>query len=134
MSIRKLFTATTTLLLAGVALAAPAVAQVSLQPIAASSGMTSGRLGPTLTALAGLAAVLLGVLALRSNASRAARAALALGLISTVAGTLFAITADGGPGTGNGILGAWAAIALGLIAMILGGLTLSRARRSTGLG
>ncbi|MEV6276738.1 DUF6223 family protein [Nocardia sp. NPDC051832] len=127
MSIRQLCTATTTFLLAGVALAAPAAAQVTL--VAAPSGMTSGRLGPTLTALVALTAVAVGVLALRSPTYRTAVTALASGLISAIVGTLFARTAEGGPGTGNGIVGAWAAIALGLIAMILGATAIRSHRR-----
>ncbi|GAB2632683.1 DUF6223 family protein [Nocardia goodfellowii] len=123
MFIRRILGATTTFLLTGAALAGPAVAQATLQ---AESGMTSGRLGPTLTALVGLAGIGLGVLALRSTATRTSLAALTLGLISTVAGTVFAITADGGPGTGNGIVGAWGAIAFGLVALVLGSLAWKR--------
>lgn len=136
MPIRHLPAAVAATLLGGLTLAAPAAATVSVHPLAAATGMTSGRLGPTLTALVGLIAVVIGgrVLA-RSyrndtrSGGRGAVAALVLGLISSVAGGLFAATADGGPGTGNGIVGSWAAMGLGLTAMILGGLAMARSRR-----
>ena len=38
-------------------------------------------------------------------------------------------TADGGPGTGNGIVGGYAAVTIGLIATILAGLAWARSRR-----
>ncbi len=47
-----------------------------------------------------------------------------------VVGGLVVATADGGPGTGNGIVGGFAALAIGLIAAILGGLALARSRRA----
>nr|BFE79161.1 hypothetical protein GCM10020093_017620 [Planobispora longispora] len=37
--------------------------------------------------------------------------------------------AEGGPGTGYGIVGGFAALAVGLVAMVLGGLALARSRR-----
>ncbi|MFC9895780.1 DUF6223 family protein [Nocardia sp. NPDC127579] len=100
--------------------------------LAATTGMTSGRLGPTLTALVGLAAVALALRALRSASRRTALAARTLGALSLTAGTIFAVTAAGGPGTGNGIVGAWAAMGLGLAAAILGGRTLNRRSRAGG--
>lgn len=103
---------------------------------AAVTGMTPGRLGPTLTALVGLLGVVIGGLALArrigtANRRRGAIAALALGLISLVVGALFAVTADGGPGTGNGIVGAFVAVVLGLIGMVLGGLAARRDQSQT---
>ena len=47
-----------------------------------------------------------------------------------VNGGLLLAIANGGPGTGNGVVGAAAAVVLGLIALPLGGLALSRSRRS----
>ncbi|WP_449341999.1 DUF6223 family protein [Streptomyces aurantiogriseus] len=38
--------------------------------------------------------------------------------------------ADGGPGTGNGVIAGAMALALGLIGTALGGLALTRARRT----
>ena len=37
---------------------------------------------------------------------------------------------DGGPGTGNGVVGGAVALVLGLIALSLGGLALGRCRRT----
>ncbi|MFC7447196.1 DUF6223 family protein [Rhodococcus daqingensis] len=138
MSVRNLLAVAAAALLGGVAFAAPAVAHASVQPVAASYGMTSGRLGPTLAALVGLIGVVIGGLALARSAGRlgtggggrGAMAALVVGLISVVIGGVFAATADGGPGTGNGIVGALAAVLFGLIGTALGGLALSRSRRA----
>ncbi|SEL97053.1 DUF6223 family protein [Rhodococcus maanshanensis] len=135
MSVRNLFAAAAAALLGGVALAAPALADVSVQSVAASDGMTSGRLGPTLTALVGFTAVVIGALALRSAGrigswGNGPVVALVTGLISVVVGGLFAVTADGGPGTGNGIVGAFAAVLFGLIGVLLGALALARNRRA----
>lgn len=46
-----------------------------------------------------------------------------------VNGVLNLTVASGGPGTGNGVVGASAAFVLGLIGMAIGGLALSRCRR-----
>ncbi|WP_433634815.1 DUF6223 family protein [Nocardia sp. CA-120079] len=139
MSIRHLPAVLAPGLLAGIVLAAPATA--SVQQTAAVTGMTSGRLGPSLTALVGLVGVVVGVLVLArvsrfgtGNERRGAVLALVSGLLSLVLGSVFAATADGGPGTGNGIVGAWVAMAFGLIALVLGGLGVNRSRRIGGLG
>ena len=89
--------------------------------------MGSGRLGPTITALLGLAAAVLGARALaraRRPADRTSSAApdhrptaLLLGLSAVLLGGLFLAAADGGPGTGNGVVGSAAAIVLGSIAI-----------------
>ena len=47
-----------------------------------------------------------------------------------VVGGLVLAVADGGPGTGNGVVGGALALVLGLIAMVLGGLALARSRRT----
>ncbi len=61
--------------------------------------------------------------------------ALVTGLIAAVNGGLNLAVANGGPGTGNGVVGGAAAVVLGLIAMALGGIALARCRRSAlGLG
>ncbi|WP_327114605.1 DUF6223 family protein [Nocardia sp. NBC_01730] len=142
MSIRHLPAAVAAAMLAGFALAAPAVAQVSVQPAAAVTGMTSGRIGPSLTALVALAGVVIGRLALArstgrigtGNRGRMAIVAMVSGLIGVVVGGVLAATADGGPGTGNGIVASWAAMVLGLIGMVLGGLALARSRRTQPTG
>lgn len=95
--------------------------------------LTGDRLLATAAALVALIGVVLGASALARSATRTrgrlAIAAVSAGLPSTIAGILVVTTADGGPGTGNGIAGGYAAIALGLIAAGLGLLTLTRAKR-----
>jgi hypothetical protein len=51
---------------------------------------------------------------------------LAAGLIAAVNGGLNLAVANGGPGTGNGVVGGAAAFVLGLIALALGGVARSR--------
>jgi Family of unknown function (DUF6223) len=110
----------------------------SLQPILAASGLTAGRFGATVAALIGLIGAVIGGLALARtirpaadvddvDAKRRATVATVLGLVAVVAGAGFAITADGGLGTGNGLGGAIVAIALGLVGVVLG--VLARARQ-----
>lgn len=115
----------------------------ALQPLLAGiTIMGSGRLGPTMTALIGLTGTAVGGLALArarrrtgtdvdaAGGLRGATAALALGAISLVLGVLFLVAADGGPGTGNGVVGSIAAIVLGPIAMGLGFLARPRRREA----
>jgi len=54
--------------------------------------------------------------------------ALVMGLIAAVNGGLNLAFANGGPGTGNGVVGGAAAFVLGLIALAVGGLALARCR------
>jgi hypothetical protein len=56
--------------------------------------------------------------------------ALVAGPIAAINGGLVLAVADGGPGTGNGVVGAAGALVLGLIATSLGGLALGRRRRN----
>ena len=56
--------------------------------------------------------------------------ALVAGLMSVVNGGLNLAIVDGGPGTGNGVVGGAAAFVLGLIALALSGLALARCRRT----
>ncbi|WP_426503248.1 DUF6223 family protein [Dactylosporangium sp. McL0621] len=53
--------------------------------------------------------------------------ALAAGAAGVVVGVLVLATADGGPGTGNGVIGGGAAIVFGLAAVVLGALARRRA-------
>jgi uncharacterized protein DUF6223 len=53
------------------------------------------------------------------------------GLIAAVNGGLVLAVANGGPGSGNGVVGGAGAFVLGLIAMALGGVALARSRRLT---
>ena len=110
-------------------------AAVAIKP-SAGYGMTAARLEASITALVGLGGIVTGGLALRStgrnrSVGRTPVVALLAGLISTVLGVVLSATAKGGPGTGNGIVGAWLAIAFGLIGIILGGLALARSRRTS---
>ena len=107
--------------------------------LAAITIMGSGRLGPTITALLGLAAAVLGARALaraRRPADRISsaapdhrRTALLLGLSAVLLGGLFLAAADGGPGTGNGVVGSAAAIVLGSIAIGLDRFTATHQHR-----
>ncbi|MCK2220098.1 DUF6223 family protein [Actinomadura sp. ATCC 31491] len=100
------------------------------QPVGAYT-LTSGRLWSLVAVLLGLIGVVAGGLALaRARARRrGAVVALAAGLACAVIGGLVVAAAEGGPGTGYGIVGGWAALGLGLLAVALGALTLIRSRR-----
>ncbi len=99
-------------------------------------GLTPRRLWATTVAVLALIGVVIGGLALARPASRFATGrpgaivALVAGLIAVVNGWLNLAVANGGPGTGNGVVGGAAAFVLGLIALSLGGLTLARWRRT----
>ncbi|MFC4463196.1 DUF6223 family protein [Streptomyces xiangluensis] len=119
-------------------LAAPAAVHIAVQS-AATTGLTSGRLVGTTAAVVALAGVVIGGLALARSTDRPAlgsrrnyRAlmALAAGLVGLAMGVVNLAVADGGPGTGNGVVAGAMALALGLIALALGGLTLTRAQRT----
>ena len=56
--------------------------------------------------------------------------ALVAGVIAVVNGGLALAIADGGPGTGNGVVGAIVALVLGVIGMVLSRLALARSRPS----
>ena len=89
-----------------------------------------------MAALVALAGVVVGGLTLArpagriSNGSRGAILALLAGLTGMVIGGLVVAAAEGGPGTGYGIVGGFAALAIGLIATVLGWLALARSRRT----
>ena len=103
-------------------------------------GLTPRRLWATVAAALGLAGVVIGGMALVRSARRIGNGgrrgsviAVVAGLLAAVNGGLNLAVATGGPGTGNGVVGAAAAFVLGLTGIALGGLVLSRSRR-TGLG
>jgi len=54
-----------------------------------------------------------------------------LGLAGVVIGGLVVAAAEGGPGTGYGIVGGFVAVVVGLVGVVVGGLALARSR-STG--
>jgi Kef-type K+ transport system membrane component KefB len=99
--------------------------------------LTGDRIVATAAALIALAGVIVGALARRRGRTgtgtgrRESIVAVAAGFVGMVAGAWVVATADGGPGTGNGIVGAWIAMALGVAALALGGLALTRTRRQT---
>jgi hypothetical protein len=105
MSVRHLLAAAAAALPGGFGLATPAAARVSAQsaPVDAYT-LTTGRLLGTVASLGALAGV--------------------------VVGGLVVAAAEGGPGTGYGIVGGFAALAIGLIATVLGWLALARSRRT----
>jgi hypothetical protein len=113
----------------------PGIDHIGLNTMAAITIMGSGRVGPTITALLALAAVVLAARAL-ARARRPDRVAsdgrdqhptaLWLGIPAVLLGGLFLAAADGGPGTGNGVVGSAAAIVLGLVAIGLDRFTATR--------
>lgn len=99
--------------------------------------LTAARLWATSAALLGLVGAVIGGLALARSVRRignggrkGANVALVSGLVAMVGGALNLAVADGGPGTGNGVVGGALALVVGLIAMVLGGLALARSRRT----
>jgi peptidoglycan/LPS O-acetylase OafA/YrhL len=101
-------------------------------------GLTNRRLWATTAGLLALISVVSGGIALAHSADRFGTAgrvgvivALAAGLIAVINGAFVLAVANGGPGSGNGVVGGAAALLLGLIGMIIGGLGLGRSRRRT---
>lgn len=95
--------------------------------------MTPMRLWGTTAALAGLIGAVVGAWALLRAVRRVGNGgrngavlALAAGAIAVISGVGNLVVADGGPGTGNGVVGGGAAIVFGLVATVLGGLVLRR--------
>lgn len=137
MPVRRLLAAAATALLGWAVLATPAAADASAASAAVDAyTLTTGRLVGTGAALVALAGVVIGVRALarsgrlgNPNGNRGALVALVAGLAGMVTGGLVVAAAEGGPGTGYGIVGGFAALAVGLIAALLGGLALLRTRR-----
>lgn len=108
-----------------------------LQQIVGPNTMTTDRFWATTAAVLALVGVVIGGLSLvragrtdTGSERKGAITALVAGLIAAVVGGLVLVTADGGPGTGNGVLGAGVAIVLGLIAMAIGGRVLAQSRRT----
>ncbi len=107
------------------------------QPAAATvQGLTPRRLWATTAVVMGLVGAVIGGLAvyraarrIGNRGRRGALLALVTGLLAAVNGGLNLAVANGGPGTGNGVVGGAAAFVLGLIALVLGGLALVRFRR-----
>jgi hypothetical protein len=143
MSVRSvLAVAATTVLIGGFAIAEPAAADPSAQPVAASVFTVSvGRAGAFVSALAGLLGAVGGGLALTRPTRQGhsigtwarrngAATALVAGPVALTVGGTVAATADGGLGTGNGLGGAYVAMLLGLISVTLGWQARSRTRKT----
>jgi hypothetical protein len=124
-------------LFAGLVQAVLVAAHLSEPAATTVYGLTPRRLWATVVAMLGLVGVVIGGLALYRAARRIGNhgrrggiVALVTGLIAVVNGGLNLAVANGGPGTGNGVVGGAAAFVLGLIALALGGLALARCRRT----
>lgn len=96
-------------------------------------GPTLRRMWATSAAVLALVGVLTGSLALTRPAGRFGTASgrvgsVLAGVIAAVNGGLVLAVADGGPGSGNGVVGAAGAVVLGLIAAALGGFAVARSR------
>lgn len=112
--------------------------------MAAITIMGSGRLGPTITALVGFAAAVLAARALvrarrpgdriSSDVREPGPTTLLLGTSVMLLGGLFLAAADGGPGTGNGVVGSAAAIVLGFVAIGLDRFAVMQRSHSSGSG
>jgi len=100
-------------------------------------GLTSKRQFALIALGLALASVIFGWLSFRKSASRVSNltwkrgdvVAIVTGLIAVIGGVLNLVTANGGPGSGNGVLGSAQAMVLGFTGMCLGGLAMARFRR-----
>jgi hypothetical protein len=126
-------------LLAGLVHGVLLAAHVAEPAATTVQGMTTRRLWATTAAGLALLGVASGGLALArpsgrfgAYSGRLSGVALTAGLIAVLNGALNLAVADGGPGSGNGVVGAAGALVLGLIAMGAGGLALARSRRGGG--
>lgn len=134
MSVRSLLVVAGTALTGALVLATPAAAAVSAQSAEVDSyTLTADRLWATAVALLTLAGVVIGGAALRratrrvgDGGAKGAVVALVAGLIGVIGGVLNLAAADGGPGTGNGVVAGGAAVVLGLVSVCLGWMARSR--------
>jgi hypothetical protein len=100
-------------------------------------GPTSRRLWATTAGALALVGVGLGGLGLARSVRRVgsdgrlgATVALVAGAVAAINGGLVLAVADGGPGSGNGVVGGAGALVLGAVGMTLGALALRRSRRA----
>ena len=100
-------------------------------------GPTSRRLWATAAGALALVGVIVGGLALARSIRRidnggrlGASVALVAGPVAAINGGLVLAVANGGPGSGNGVVGGAGALMLGVIGMALGALALRRSRRT----
>ena len=92
--------------------------------------LTPGRAWSLVAVFFGVVGVVIGILALRRTMRRGPVVALVAGLVGTVIGGLVVAAADGGPGTGYGIVGGFVALVVGVVAMVLGRRAMVRGRRT----
>jgi hypothetical protein len=123
-------------LFAGLVHAVLVAAQVSEPAAITVYGLTARRLWATTVVVLALVGVVVGGLAVGRPAGRFGTAsvrvgAIVAGVIAAINGGMVLAIANGGPGTGNGVVGGAGALVLGLIAIALGGLALARSRRLT---
>ena len=100
-------------------------AAANVDALAAGYRLGVGRAVPTAAAVLAAIGVVAGSVALaraRRTGPALVVSALILGLLGVVAGVLHGANAAGGPGTGNGVVGAVVAVALGVASIALGGL------------
>jgi hypothetical protein len=126
-----------TMLFGGLVHAVLIAAHVSEPAATTVQGLTLRRAWATAALVLALVGVVIGALSLArssrfgTNSGRlGAIVALAAGMIAGVNSGLNLAVANGGPGTGNGVVGGAAAFLLGLIALALRGCALARSRRS----
>ncbi len=113
------------------------IAQVSEPAATTIYGATTRRIWATTAGMLAMVSVIIGVRSFRQSAvsinTRSSKiqvfVAISLGLIALVNAVLNLSMAKGGPGTGNGVVGAAAALVLGLIGMVFGVLAFARYRR-----
>ena len=113
------------------------VANVSKSAPSTVYGLTSKRQFALVALGMALISVVFGWRAFRKSASRISTlnskngpiVAIFIGLIAVIGAGLNLAAANGGPGSGNGVLGSAQALVLGLVGMFLGGLTLIRFRQ-----
>ena len=125
------------LLVAGLIYAVLIAAGLAEPAASTVHGATSRRLWATTSAVVAIVGIFAGGRALRrprdrfSNDSKKLSAIVALvaGSVAAINGALVMALANGGPGTGNGVVGGAAALVLGLIACALGGVARPEVRR-----
>jgi len=93
-------------------------------------GPTTQRLWATIAVGLALVSVITGGVALTRRATRRAVVAMIAGLIGAINGGLVLAVANGGPGSGNGVIGGAAAFVLGIAGVALGGFAVSRRART----
>ena len=119
---------------AGLVYAVLIVAHVAQPAAVTVQGLTGRRLWATISAVLALTGLIIGGVTLSRPGSVTSRrpgaiVAVVVGLVAAGSGGLNLVMANGGPGTGNGVVGGAAAFVLGLIAIALGALALGRSRR-----